>query len=251
MKPISETVESWNGVVDYEQEIISLAHRPAGATIREIIAGLDLQGKYVADLGVGPGYFLQDLAGAEKIYAVDWSETMLSCAAARAPENTIFLKQNLNSLDLPHPIDFALCFNALFQENHTTFLKVFRRIFKSLSSGGTLLLVLPSLEGLLYAINMFTFSQAGKGRESVAIRQVEGEFKDSIDNVFGYGKGKGGQVAKYWMRDEVEAVVRACANVSKCSSFKARLAWSDFFPSGAWCEDLKEPWAWGFIITVS
>ena len=196
-------VRYWNALEDYPDRVASLFHMSCGDDLRQRIARLSPSG-ICADLACGPGYWLNTLGDAERIYAVDFSAGMLTQARTRAPDQTVFIEQNLRDLDLPEQVDFALCFNGVMPESHSDALRMLGRIAAALAPNGRLMMVLPSIEALLYTANALHFSAAQMGLEAQSLRERLDTWLEWSANPLGYVRNGNGTIVKYWQKDEAE-----------------------------------------------
>ena len=244
---MSDRLTCWNGLTDYEGQIVSLNHRPAGAAIRERVRKLLTPVTVAADLGCGPGFFLDALAGVPALYAVDWSAAMLDRAREDAPAGTVFLEQDLRDLALPQPADLAICLNALMPESHGDALGIPSAIARNIAPCGTLILVAPSLESQLYTINMRHYAETAAGREDESIEYVMDSFMNWFNNPLGYVRSKNDQVTKFWLRAEMEALLITDIGLAIEERFKAPVFWRDFQDEADWQARYEPPWMWGWV----
>lgn len=243
--PSSRRRDYWNSVDDYAGEIASLWHLDRAGIITSAISA-HRRGDSAADLGCGPGYWLACLDEAPRLFAVDFAEGLLEQARGRAPAQTEFLCQNLAALDLPAPVDFALCLNAIMPESHTHALQIFERVFTSLAPGGRLILVLPSIEAMLYAANMMHFAASEDGKESESLTERMEIWAEWYSNPLGYVRNSNDMVVKYWLRPEAEEVFSMTGDVAVLSRFRVahrRLATGETLDAR-----FRPPWFWGWVL---
>lgn len=242
---MSEGPDFWDQTGEYCLSVTSLWHIPAGELLREKIRALSPSGT-CADLGCGPGYWLHELANSATLFAVDFSSNMLSQAAERAPAGTIFVQQALQDLDLGNELDFALCLNAVMPRNHAEALRILGAVFSRLKSGGRIVLVMPSLEALLYSANISHFDMAATGREQESLEQKMDTWTEWYSNPLGYVRNSNGNIVKYWLKDEAEQVfdmlggvaVEECFRVPHRSNATGENPPERFLPS----------WYWGWVL---
>ncbi len=124
-----------------------LVHNP-----KKILVSLAGEGKAVADIGCGPGFFttaMSDAAGASgKVYAVDLQQEMLDKAKKRVEKhcknkNVTFIKAEKDTLNLVPGLDAALAFYMVHEVPDTD--KFFSEIYFALKLGGKLLVIEPLL----------------------------------------------------------------------------------------------------------
>lgn len=246
---MTERHEHWEQLDDYQSNIISLNHRHAGEVIRSKIQNIDLKNKVVADIGCGPGFFLDILADAKTINAVDFSSKMLAEAKDRAPSHTTFIESNLLSLVLNKPLDLILSLNAFMPENHTQALAMLEKLFSLMNKDGTFLMIVPSMECFLYRCNIEHFMAAKAGKEEQSLVERMTDFVNCFNNPLGYVKDTiAGQVVKYWLADEMKAILNLYPEVTLTETFKAPVNWADYSKEAAWQKEFEPPWCWGFVI---
>jgi SAM-dependent methyltransferase len=111
------------------------------------------QAHHAIDFGCGIGKafpYLSPLFG--EILAIDISAKCLSLAKSRAFSNIAFKRVDLTKPGLRLPkTDFAFCCNVVMLPEIEKNEAMLRNIYKSLKKGGHAVLVLPSLESILYS----------------------------------------------------------------------------------------------------
>lgn len=210
---MANRISFWEEVSAYTSQMASLWHGNAGDALRSLIRKNNPK-NICADFGCGPGYWLEALAFAHKLYAVGFSSNMLDQAKERAPIQTEFLQQNLSELSLPNPVDFALRFNAIMPEGHADALQIFRRLCGAMAEGGTLIVVVPAFDALIYSANAVHFHEADQGREEVSLRERLDTWSAWYSNPLGYVRNGNDTIVKYWLREEFEAVVQMVGGMS-------------------------------------
>lgn len=197
-----------------------------------------------ADFGCGPGYWINSIRKANKIYAIDFSRAMLDEAAKRSPFNTVYLCQELSSVSLPEKIDFALCFNAIMPESHTHALSIFRNIFSTLAPQGRIVVILPSMESVLYTSNILHFFKAQEGKETESFDERISIWSEYYSNPLGYVRNSHGLIIKYWIKNEAEEVFRMTGKMKTISRFVIPYK-TKAFPDNA---KVNPPWFWGWVL---
>jgi len=161
----------------------------------------------------------------------------------------IFHQQNLRDLSLPEPLDFALCLNALMPESHSDALQILQRLFDSLACGGRLVLVLPSMEALLYTANMQHFEASRQGKEEQSLINQMETWSQWFSNPLGYVRNNSETVVKFWLKDEAEAIFKTIGTVRIVETFRLdrdQKTLSEVLPDG-----VPKSWFWGWVLERS
>lgn len=200
------------------------------------------------DFGCGTGKSFQYISPLFKeILAVDISNELLVQAKKRPFRNIQFKQLDLtkNKLTLPKA-DFAFCCNvAMLPEIEKTH-AIIRNIQKSLKPGGTAVLVLPSLDSVLYA-----------SWRLIEVYKKEGiEIDDIPDSEFDYFKASKRKLVegiihidnvptKHFMRSELDVVFRD-AGFKLTAVEKVEYDWNTELGSPPkW---LKDPYPWDWLV---
>jgi SAM-dependent methyltransferase len=147
----------WDAVADdYEGEVLSVFDHDTGGLVRARIAAagaaVDSAGSRAADLGCGVGKFTPLLARAfARVEACDSSLRGLEAARAACLDhaNVGFWRIDLTCDPVPfEPVHFVLCVNVLIMPSLDERLRAWRTVTNQVEHGGTLLLVVPSLESI-------------------------------------------------------------------------------------------------------
>jgi SAM-dependent methyltransferase len=118
--------------------------RNAAAALREALRRQEVKRGLVIDLGCGSGILAQELAAAGyDVLGIDLSAAMIARARERVPQGQ-FRVGSFVTAKLPACVAVSAigeCFNYLFDRGNTSrgLLRVFRRIYAALCSGGLLL----------------------------------------------------------------------------------------------------------------
>lgn len=148
----------WDTVAaDYEREVLSVFDHDAGGCVaaRITAAGAARPDGSAADLGCGVGKFTPLLARAfAHVHACDQSAKALARTRARCRGhgNVSFRRFDLARDAVPFaPLEFVLCVNVVIMPSLDERRRVWRAVANQVGHGGTLLLVVPSLEAAQFA----------------------------------------------------------------------------------------------------
>ena len=200
------------------------------------------------DFGCGTGKSFEYIAPLfKRIIAVDISKELLEQATQRPFKNIELKRLDLTnpSLSLPKA-DFAFCCNVAMLPEIEKTNTIIRNIQRSLKPGGTALLVLPSLDSVLYA-----------SWRLIQVYKKEGiKLEDIPDSEFHYLKASRRRLVegiiyidnvptKHFMRPELD-VVFAAAGFTLTKVDKVEYTWDTELSSPPrW---LKEPYPWDWLV---
>jgi SAM-dependent methyltransferase len=200
------------------------------------------------DFGCGTGKSFEYLSPRfKKILAVDISKELLSQAKKRPYSNIEVRQADLTKNRLSFPkADFAFCCNvAMLPEIEKTY-SIIHNIHKSLKKGGTALLVLPSLDSVLFA-----------SWRLIEVYKREGIHTKDIPNYeFAYFKASrrklvegiiyiDGVPTKHFMRTELDVVFKNCG-LTITHVDKVEYNWDTELASPPkW---LKDPYPWDWLV---
>lgn len=126
----------FDGYAQLSRSVQGLDGAPEWSTIRSILP--DLQGKKVADLGCGYGWFCRSAReqGAAQVLGMDLSEKMLGKAKEMTKDPVIeYRQQDLEALQLP-AASFDLIYSSLTLHYIEDLGKLFATVYQALVNGG-------------------------------------------------------------------------------------------------------------------
>ncbi len=154
-KPPKMNRALWEDVSgDYGNKVLSVFDNDLEGLVTSRIktAGKRNPDATAADLGCGVGQFTPSLAQAFKsVVACDISKGGVKAThkICSEHENVESLRLDLTRDPMPFdPVDFALCVNVLIMPSLDKRLRAWRCVTNQVAAGGTLLLVVPSLESI-------------------------------------------------------------------------------------------------------
>jgi SAM-dependent methyltransferase len=147
----------WDAVAaDYDGAVLSVFDHDAAGLVRSriVAAARAAPAGQAADLGCGVGKFTSLLAeNFLHVQACDRSARGLAGAGIRCRERPNI---TFSCFDLAHdpapfaPVEFVLCVNVLIMPSLDERLRAWRAVCNQIALGGTLVLVVPSLESVHY-----------------------------------------------------------------------------------------------------
>jgi len=144
----------WNNIAStYDDEVFDVFKSNKNQILQQYFAKHANAQHEVIDFGCGIGKSFEYLAPTfKKILAIDISAECLTQAKAYPYSNITFKRMDLTrkNLNLP-PADFALCCNVAILPEVEKNKAIISNISKSLHKGGVAIVVIPSVESILYA----------------------------------------------------------------------------------------------------
>lgn len=204
--PQAEHLEAesfWAEVADYDAQIRSIF-----ATRNIITDALgnfpDAHEKVACDLGCGVGNSFQYLRNFRTVYAVDYSENMLSQAAERKKTNVSLIKARIEDVALPEPCDLTLALASVMPESNDHFHVMMDNIIRNTAPDGTIMLYVPSLESRTFAFQKHVDILMAEGRSQEEVATI---IRDDIQryqfNPLGYMLTDSGLLQKQWLEEEI------------------------------------------------
>ncbi len=137
----------------YEDEIFDVFRNDKQKLIPTFIGKYSSNEKYAIDFGCGIGKAFPLLSPAFKsVLALDISATCLQQAKVNEYDNITYKKVDLSTPGLRLPkVDFAFCCNVIMLPEYAKNIEMIRNLYNTLNPGGAAVVVVPSLESVLYA----------------------------------------------------------------------------------------------------
>ncbi|EDY83059.1 Methyltransferase domain family [Verrucomicrobiia bacterium DG1235] len=206
----------WDGVSkNYRGEVLSVYHHDHLHLVQNRIAsaGKSQPAARAADLGCGVGHFTPALA---KAFAhVDACDLSSNGVDATRQICSPFPNVTVHQLDLAtdlvpfEPVDFALCVNVLIMPSLDERLRAWRAVTNQVASGGTLLLVVPSLESVQMELFRAVDAHIEDG-QSCAEAQHHGHTQSATIKELQQGVHQlDGLPTKHYLRAELEDMLPA------------------------------------------
>jgi SAM-dependent methyltransferase len=140
---------------NYSEEIFDVLKNDTSGKIVGAIEAAASREKTVTDIGCAVGKWIPLLATAFKyVVATDISATNLEMAKEKCADypNVEYQRMDMSATTLTvSPCDVAVCINAILTDNLKKRINFFQSLRLCLNKGGTLILVVPSLESKLYS----------------------------------------------------------------------------------------------------
>lgn len=238
----------WDNLADnYEDEIFSVLEHDEAGLIRQHIEDRADPAARAADLGCGTGNFLPLLASAfGAVEACDLSAGLLDTARRRARDLDHIRFHHLDlASDVPPfaAVDLALCVNVLIMPSLDVRLRAWRTVTGQVRRGGTLVLVVPSLESTLYTSFRrvdWCLREGMDCREAVADSLPRaGSLRDVLQGL----RPIDGIRTKHYLKEELAVMIQD-HQMKPLAIQKLCYPWTtEFADPPAWMESPR-PWDW-------
>jgi len=230
----------WDDVADrYEEEIFNVHQHDRRRVLARWLDELVDPDSVVADFGCGIGHGIPRLARrANTVYATDHSQRSLEIAQQRcaAHPNVVYAKRNLAARQVRLcKADVGLVVNVLIMPQRATRRAILENVRLNLKPDGHLLLVVPSLETVLYTCTRLVQWYVRDGMQyKKAVQQVAHDARRELASVVEGIVINDGTPTKHYLREEAEVMLASCG-------FKVLAAEKVEYP---WEEDITDPPQW-------
>ncbi len=233
---------------NYGEEIFSSIAGDKNGLIKKHISKYASKKFRAADLGCGTGLYLPFLSKKLKsVYACDLSPELLKKAKKRctACRNIVFETVDLakNRIKLPG-VKFAVSANVLIIPDLRTRRAIIKNFYRALPKGAVLMLVVPSLESVLYA-NARLLEWNLKDGMSVK-KAMEAGLKSEHKKTGSIGDGLiniDGVTHKHYLREELEVFLKNAGFKPECIE-KVEYKWDTEFDKPPKWMKAPFPWDW-------
>jgi SAM-dependent methyltransferase len=238
----------WNHIApNYNEEIFDVFHSDTKKVLSKYFKKHSNPAHHAIDFGCGNGKAFSYLAPRFKtVLGLDISRRLLSQAKALPYENVSLKQADLTkTLRLPKT-DFIFCCNVAILPEVETNIAIIKNIQKTLKKGGNALVVIPSLESMLFsAWRLIDWNKKEKVKpEKIDPSEYSGFSGKKIDILQGL-VSIDGHTTKHYTQPEIEVVFSRCGlSVSKIE--KIEYTWnSEFTKPPKW---MKAPYPWDWLV---
>ncbi|MGB0921298.1 MAG: class I SAM-dependent methyltransferase [Alphaproteobacteria bacterium] len=207
MVDMVDDLEFWEGIKDYDQEIVSLFVNDENPVAKKLDSITEKSCMVLGDLGCGPGNLFPWLEGFAKVYCVDRSKALLQIAKTRVPkDNFEIVEADISNVALSQKLNIALCCMSLFPKTFEEFNQMLRNIRKNMDVEGELIMVVPSMEAKLFSFTVersYATSKLGYSEVEAGIA-AQRRSQDIFLHPFGFIRTPRGLVQKHWLADELQ-----------------------------------------------
>ena len=237
--------EYWEQMApDYDAEIFDVLENDRKGYVRKALKSVAGSNKKVIDIGCAIGKWLPLLSKLfGEVVAIDISETNLAIARERyqSIRQISFQRHDMSrGKSAFQDFDVALCVNAILTSSLAKRQKFFRNIHTTLKPGGTLILVVPSLESWLltrilqqqWKIDEDLFKTASTAKAAKRYHDIL-QGNAEIDEV----------PTKHYLREELEHILTQQGFQFK-SNRKIEYGWKTEFVNPPQWLGSPGPWDW-------
>lgn len=238
----------WDDVAEnYENEIFSVHDNDTDRVVEQRIQRFANNNHLAADLGCGIGKFTPLLArNFKRVHACDLSEKLLVRArkACRMHENINFFQTDLGAEPHPvEPVNFVLCINVLIMASLDIRLRALRAVTAQVKRGGHLVLVVPSVESMLYTRFRMVDWCLRDGQDCTSAIRENLPRSGSLRALYQGIRPIEGVPTKHYLREELQ-VLMTDHHMEVLEIKKLTYPWTTEFSDPPDWMDSPFPWDW-------
>jgi trans-aconitate methyltransferase len=193
---------------NYHEEVVSPFYgKVKNPLFQEISKIKNKKNKSVAEFGCGLFYLGEFLKNNFKeVHASDFSKNMVSQAKKRNP-GTKIKQEDITKLNYKDKFDVVISVNSVIMPCQTSVHTSLQNIYKSLKSSGTLLLILPSMESILYH-GMLQYDKELKNKSINAVKSAKRKIENSKYDFFLGHYNDGNEIQKFFYEHEINYLLK-------------------------------------------
>ncbi len=242
----------WDGIGDdYRDEIFSVRENDADGRVAAWIERLGDERHTAADLGCGVGHFTPLLAQSfGRVQACDLSPKLLAQArsACDGLDNVEFREVNLGRDPHPfEPVDFVLCVNVLIMADLSVRMGVWRAVTAQVRTGGHLVLVVPSVESMLFTQFRRIDWCLGEGMDCDAAIKDSVPARGSVRALHQGIRSIAGVPTKHHLREELEVLMDG-HEMETLVIEKVQYPWTSEFTEPP--DGMGAPYPWDWLVVA-
>jgi len=201
----SNELDFWEQIENYDETIISVFKVQNHLT--KLLKNYPMKKeKEIIDFGCGMGNAIPYIADFKKVYAIDFSENMLSKAKNSHGDkgNIEFIKGDLMTTKVS-PVDVILAASSIWPQSTGEFNCIIENLTANLKPNGEMIMVLPSFEAkiLLYQLKIDQLASIGTSVEDMKSVLLQTQIATNF-NPLGYLKVIDSPlIQKQWLKEEI------------------------------------------------
>ena len=237
----------WNRIAPhYEDEIFDVFRSDKLKKLPKYFKKHANKNGLAIDFGCGVGKSFAYLSPLfHKVLATDISAECIAVAKRKDYPNIVYKRADLTHNRLQFPkADFAFCCNVAMLPGIQRNVAIFKNIHKALKSNGTAVIVLPSLESILYAAWRLLQWYEKEGVNPVNVPNSELHyFKGTKRDIIQGQVFINGVLTKHYTQEEIHVLLKE-VGLTVTALEKIEYDWStEFSTPPAWMQD-PYPWDW-------
>lgn len=199
--------KSWDKIAEeYHEQIISPFQKNVkNPLVGELLKIKDKKNKILGEFGCGRLELGKTLCeNFKKICAYDFSQEMIRIAKEKNPYDNLELSlEDMTKIKIFKKFDVAVSVNSILMPSIKKVRSCFKNIYNSLKNKGTLFLIVPSMESVLYGGFLVLNRESKKKEDSEAIRDTKRIVEDKkYDYFLGYYRD-GKDIQKFFYKHEL------------------------------------------------
>jgi SAM-dependent methyltransferase len=234
---------------NYDKEIFDVFQSDRVGKLKRLFKKYGNPQHLAIDFGCGTGKALPYLAPIfRKVIAIDISSELLAQAKGRGYNNVELLQADLTEPFKSSPADFAFCCNVIMLPDLEKNEAMFRNVAKVLRSGGTAVIVIPSLDSFFYSAwrMMEWYGKEGTDPAEIMDSEFDG-FKSSKRDLIRGLVHIDGVRTKHYSLPELEVILPQFGFTIE-SIERLEYDWStEFSAPPKW---MKEPYPWDWVVDL-
>ncbi len=241
----------WDAIFkNYNSEIFDVFKNDINGIIKLWISDIASSKKTVADVGCGIGKWLPLLSRQfREVFAIDFSSSNLKYNERKYKALKNINYQNIDmtqGLERSYNFDVILCVNAILNAAHSKRKIFFTNIFTNLNANGHLILVVPSLESVLYS--EFILAKCDRKRR-INTKRTTGVIDKNEYNKFKQGIVNIDTIpTKHYLKEELISTLNEIGfKIVKID--KVEYPWSTEIENPP--KSLKAPYPWDWVVMAT
>ncbi|MBR9700089.1 class I SAM-dependent methyltransferase [Candidatus Woesearchaeota archaeon] len=227
--------KEWNKLASkYHEEIVSPFYGSVkNPLIKELRKIKGKKKRSVAEFGCGLFYLMEELKDFKKVHASDFAENMVKKAKKKNKYKHISIKrEDMRKILYKDAFDIIISVNALLMPSLPDIKQSITNLHKALKEKGTLFLILPSMEAVLYH-GLLILDNELKVKQKGAVKKAKQRFENSKYDLFLGLYKEGEEHQKFYYKHEIQYFLKK-AGFTDISFEKVLYPWdknaSDYEP---------------------
>lgn len=239
----------WNRIAPtYNDEIFDVFASDKNKKLKHYFDKHSNPRHFAIDFGCGNGKAFRYLSPRFKtVLGLDISQRLLNQASQLPYLNTALKQKDLTQSPLRLPkADFIFCCNVAILPEVEQNLAILRNISKALKSNGNSILVIPSLESMIYSAwrTLDWYKKEGVAPDEIDKSEFSG-FRGKKTDILQGRVAINGVTTKHYTEPEIQVIFERCG-LRVSSIEKIEYDWtSEFSDPPAW---MKAPYPWDWLV---